>query len=164
MTILFQISGKTRNQDTYLCNTWWKTDLMVHFPTSNFCNTWNSNPSEKLSFFIKTQIPYLNKLIIFSLSGFVFGFFLPQNWPKIGFFARTILSNWIKFYTPDFMNLKIQSVNVMNEYYVCFFVKEQKKRKIKEMNKSTKKNWNAFRLLIFIPLYESIQYTKAKLF
>merc|ERR1719464_670610 len=47
-------------------------------------------------FFIKTQIPYLNKLIIFSLRFFLafFATKLAKNW----LFLRTILSNWIKFY------------------------------------------------------------------
>ena len=111
----------------------------------------------KTFFFIKTQIPYLNKLIIFSLSGFVFGFFLPQNWPKIGFFLRTILSNWIKFYTPDFMNLKIQSVNVMNEYYVCFFVKEQKKEKSKKWINQLKKMELLLGYWIFIPVSHQLE-------
>jgi len=31
-----------------------------------------------------------------------------------------------------FHEFEIQSVNVMNEYYVCFFVKEQKKEKSKK--------------------------------
>ena len=117
--------------------TWWFIFLLRIFATLE------TAIQVKNFFLLKTQIPYLNKLIIFSLR--FFGFFCHKI-GQILAFLRTILSigsnfthriSWI-------WKFEIQSVNVMNEYYVCFFVKEQKKRKIKEMNKSTKKKWKCF--------------------